>query len=370
MPNASARPWFSFKNAADDPTSVDIHIIDFIGGWDDDWVARNWGYEMGVTAKSFVEQLAQLDASVKTLNIHINSPGGDVQAGINIANALREQQASKGRTVHTYIDGIAASIASVIAMAGSKVCIADNALLMIHDPWGWTVGNAAEMRKMADVLDTMRGQIVATYKWHTPMEEDAIASLMASETWMNAADAKERGFVTDVVAGLQAAASINPKAIAGLKVPDQYKDRVAAFVAKPEQPAPAPQPAAAADVLRVCHEAGLDLAFAQSLIDGKATIEDATARASAEKTSRASAQQRKDAITAVCAAAKLPERAALYITSALSVEDVRKDLANLTALLDRVEVDGHLDPNNGQPDAAASWKKAFTRAGLGLGART
>src|SRR5262249_31261956 len=152
------RQWFNIATSDETPTVADIHIIDYIGGWDDDWLARNWGYEMGVTAKQFVEDLAAIPAGVATLKVHINSPGGDVQAGINIANALREQQVSKGRTVETFVDGIAASIASAIAMAGSKVHMADNALLMVHNPWSLAIGNAGEMRKVADILDTMRNQ--------------------------------------------------------------------------------------------------------------------------------------------------------------------------------------------------------------------
>jgi ATP-dependent protease ClpP protease subunit len=90
--------WFRIENSTDQPTDVDIHIVDVIAGWDDDWLARNFGYDMGVTARAFVEALAKLDANVTTIRVHINSPGGDVFAAMNIANALREQQMSKGRT--------------------------------------------------------------------------------------------------------------------------------------------------------------------------------------------------------------------------------------------------------------------------------
>ncbi len=345
----AARQWFRFENAAADenPTVAEIHIIDFIGSWDDDWFARNFGYEMGVTARSFVEQLAALPDSVKNIHVHINSPGGDVQAGINIANALREQ-ASKGRTVETYVDGIAASIASVIAMAGSKVCMADNALMMIHDPYSWTVGNATEMRKTADVLDTMRGQIIATYKWHVSgLSDEALAELMASETWMNADEAIAKGFATEKAEGLKAAASITPRALDLLKVPDHYKTRITAFIAKPEPPAPKPEPAAAADVLRLCAEAGLDLTFAQGLIDAKDTLDAATGKVAAEKQVRTQAAERTTAITTLCTAAKLPDRAALYVKSALSLDDIKKDLTNLTAALDHGEIDGSLNPDHG-----------------------
>src|SRR5690554_5721149 len=103
------KSWYRVENAASDPTVVDIHIIDVVGGWVDDMINRFWGVELTVTAKQFVEDLAKLDDQVTAINVHINSPGGDVFGGLNIANALREQE-SKGRTVTTYVDGLAASI--------------------------------------------------------------------------------------------------------------------------------------------------------------------------------------------------------------------------------------------------------------------
>lgn len=340
----SLRQWFRFQNAADDPSSVDIHIIDFIGSWDDDWIARNFGMELGVTARAFVEALAQIPADVKTLNVHINSPGGDIQGGINIANALREQQASKGRTVHTFIDGIAASIASVIAMAGDTVSIADNALVMVHNPWGLAVGSAAEMRKTAAVLDTMRGQIVNTYKWHSSLDDAELVALMDAETWMDADEAIAKGFATDKIAGLKAAASIDPKALSRLTIPDRYRDRVNAFL----KPAPSSDaPAAAADVLRLCTEAGLDLAFANAVLAEQKPVADVAARVTAEKARRVQAEARAVEIRGLCATAKLADRADLYIKSALSIDDVKRDLTTLTGQLDAVQIDTSLRPDHG-----------------------
>lgn len=358
---AAARQWFRFENKADNPAVAEIHIIDYIGGWIEDWLERNYGYDEGVTARKFVEQLAALPESVNAIHVHINSPGGDVQGGVNIANALREQ-ASKGRTVETFVDGIAASIASVIAMAGSKVHMADNALMMIHCPWSWAIGNAAEMRKQADVLDTVEGQIINTYKWHTDLSDEELSALLLAETWMNADEAIAKGFATDKIEGLKAAASINPKALGALKVPDQYKDRVAGFIAKPEQPAPAPQPAAAADILRLCTEAQLDLQFANALISAKVADADLPARIAAEKDARAKAQQRAEGITAACKLANVPDLADGYIKGSMSLDAVKAHLVTIKAHLDKVEIDGHLDPNEGAPNHSAGWKKAFTLA--------
>jgi ATP-dependent protease ClpP protease subunit len=282
------KSWFRFDNAAagGDQTVADIYILDFIGSWDDDWIARNFGYDMGVTARAFVEQLAALPSDVKTIRVYINSPGGDVQGGVNIANALREQ-ASKGRTVETYINGIAASIASVIAMAGSKVHVADNALVMVHNPWSLAIGNAAEMRRTADILDTIRAQILATYKWHSKLTDEELIALIdgpdGQGTWMDADQAIANGFATDKVEGLKAAASISPKALAKLTVPEKFKARVDALL---EQPAPKPTAATAGDVLRICRESNLDVAFAESLIADGAPLADVQSRVSVERAKR------------------------------------------------------------------------------------
>lgn len=339
------KSWFRFENAAADPTVAEIHIIDFIGSWGQDLMNRYYGEQIGVTARAFVEQLAALPEAVKTIKVHINSPGGDVQAGVNIANALREQQ-SKGRSVETFIDGIAASIASVIAMAGSKVHIADNALVMIHNPYTVGIGNAAEMRKTADVLDAIRGQIIATYKWHSSLDDAAIAALMDAETWMDATEAIDRGFATDKVEGLQAAASIDPRAVGALKVPEKFKARVDALLAKPE-PRQDPVAAGTDDVLRLCADAGLDLAFARTLIDSKATLADVTAKVAGEKGRRAAAATRATEIRAACALANLPELAEGYIGGAMTLDAVKAHLAALRPKLDKAEIDGGLDPSQG-----------------------
>lgn len=344
------RTWFRIENSTSDPTSVDVHIIDVIGGWDDDWIERNWGYDMGVTARKFVEQLAQLSDGVKTINVRINSPGGDIQAGINIANALREQQVSKGRAVITHIDGIAASIASVIAMAGSEVRMADNALVMVHNPWGLMIGNAGEMRKFADALDTMRGQIVNTYKWHSKLEAKDLEALMDAETWMNADEAIANGLATHKIEGLKAAACLDGRGMARLTVPEKYRDQVKAFM-KPEQSkAPeAPQAAAASDINRVCAEAGLDLAFARSLEAANLTLEQVNARVTSEKAARAAAKSRETAIRTLCKNAHCDRVADTLVKSALSIDDVKAHLTTLVAMKADATIDPSLDPDHGGP---------------------
>jgi ATP-dependent protease ClpP protease subunit len=340
------KPWYRFQNAAADPSVAEIFIVDLIGSWYDEFWRAYYG-ESVVTAKSFLAELAKLDDSVKSIKVHINSPGGDVFAAVNIANALREQQVAKGRTVETIVDGLAASAASIVMMAGSTIRIADNALVMVHNPYTWGVGNAKDMRKYADELDTIRTAIVATYKWHSKLSDDELIALLDAETWMDADEAIARGFATDKVEGFKAAASIDPKALTKLAVPDKFRARVDALLT-PAQPEP--QPAAATDVLKACADAGLkDVDFATTLIQSKATLDQVTARIATEKETRAKAKARADEITAACALAQHPELAAGYISGSMAAADVKQQLTIINGKIDaaRGNIDTSLKPDAG-----------------------
>lgn len=150
------------------------------------------GWYGGITAKSFSETMKDL-GKVSALDIFINSPGGSVFDGISIYNQIKRFDGEK--IVH--VDGIAASIASVIAMAGDKVKIAANGMVMIHDPWSVAFGTAAEMRKMADSLDKVRDTILDTYVAATKGDRKAISDMMSAETWLSADEAVEKGFANE-----------------------------------------------------------------------------------------------------------------------------------------------------------------------------
>lgn len=340
------KPWYRME-AGSEASVLDIHIIDFIGGWIDQMLNEWYGDKITVTAKAFVDDLAKIPDSVKTLRVHINSPGGDVFGALNIANALRDQRVTKGRKVETIVDGLAASAASIIAMAGSPVRMSDNGLLMIHDAWTRAAGNAAEMRKVADELDKIRdGSIVPTYQWHTKLESKDIVSLMAAETWMDADEALEKGFIDEKQAGLKAAASITPAAVAKLAIPEKFRARVEALL---EQPAPAPEPPAPADaldILRMCREGGC-IDMAEGLVTARATVDQVQAQVAGERQTRERAAARETEIRALCDKAKQPDLAASYIVGGMAVEQVRAQLTLLTAKLDKVEIDGSLSPDQG-----------------------
>jgi len=340
------KPWFRMDAVADDPSTVDLYIVDIIGGWIDAWFEEGGGPGV-LTAKAFLAQLASLPAAVKTIRLHVNSPGGDVFAAVNIANALRDQRLSKNRTVEVFIEGLAASSASIVIMAGSTIRIADNALVMIHNPWSLAVGTAAEMRKAAEELDTVRATIVSTYRWHSELNDEELVALMDATTWMDADDALLYGFATEKVEGLKAAASLDPRALAAAKlaVPEHFRARVEALLERPEKARLEP-PAPAADLLRLCREAEV-FDLAEELVASGATLEQATARVRRERETRAAAAERRMEIQTLCATARLPELADGYAQGAMPLEAIRAQLTLLTAKLDAIEIDGSLLPDRG-----------------------
>lgn len=158
-------------------------------------------FSEGIGAKQFAKELKAL-GDITQLDVRINSPGGSVFEGQAIYSQLKNHKASK--TV--YIDGLAASIASVIAMAGDTIVMPKNATMMIHDPWSMAVGTADDMRKMAEALDTVKSGILAAYRDKSGLDDGTISELMSEETWMDADEAAEWGFVDQVEEPVQIAA--------------------------------------------------------------------------------------------------------------------------------------------------------------------
>lgn len=177
--------WFSFTNEADD-APVDIRIYDEIV---DTFEAEFFGF--GVSALGFVEQLADLQG--RPLNVHINSPGGLVFGGIAIYNAIRNHDAP----VHVFVDGIAASISSLIAMAGDTVTMAPHAMLMIHEAQGMTIGGPGEHAKQLEILEKLSDNIAAVYAERGDKRTNWRAK-MADETWLSDQDAVRLGLADDI----------------------------------------------------------------------------------------------------------------------------------------------------------------------------
>lgn len=196
---SQVRPCYRIQAAADD--AVDVMIYDRVG-------RDMWGD--GVSAEDLVDELAGIKAS--TINVRINSFGGQVFEGLAIYNALERHSAR----VVAHIDGIAASIASIIALAADEVRIAENAFYMIHNPHGVAFGNAKDMREMADVLDKVGGSLSGVYAKKTGMDADAIQELMDAETWFNAEEALEMGFVDKVTDKSNVMAALDPSVFASV----------------------------------------------------------------------------------------------------------------------------------------------------------
>lgn len=170
---------------------AEIYIYDEIGYW-------------GVTAKDFANELKEYKKS-DVINLRINSPGGSVTDGIAIYNLLKNHDA----LVNVQIDGLAASMASIIAMAGDTITMPENALMMIHNPWGYAMGDSDEMRKTADVLDKMKKALLSAYAQKSGKSDEELDQLMTNETWMTGIEAVEMGFADQVTDEIQLAASFD-----------------------------------------------------------------------------------------------------------------------------------------------------------------
>lgn len=189
---AKSNQWWDIRDNTNGITEV--FIYDEIG---DDWLGNS------VSAKTFINEISQVRSP--EIHLRINSPGGSVFDAHAIHNALTRHPSN----VTTFIDGLAASAASFVALAGQRVVMAKNALFMIHNPWGGVSGTADDMRQMADVLDKVKTTIVDIYQTKTGLPTEALSAAMNDETWYTADEAMRNGFVDEISNALAIAASFN-----------------------------------------------------------------------------------------------------------------------------------------------------------------
>ena len=298
------RAWYALKNQSGQ--SAELLIYDVIGDW------------AGLSARQLVNTLKDIDAD--NITVRINSPGGSVFDGIAIYNSLRHHKAK----IHVQIEGLAASIASVIAMAGDTVHMAENALLMIHNPFGWVGGDAEELRKMADMLDKTTEVIAQTYGSRCGQELETIKQMMDEETWFTAAEAKDNGLIDGVDKPMQIAASFD---LSGFARPPQQEPSQQETVQPKEETG-----VHALSVMTLCNQAGYP-EMAEQFVRQQLGIEDIKARLTECET-----------IKSLCAAAHCPDRAGAFIQSGKSEEQVRNILFELVTQDDHT-IDNTLTPN-------------------------
>lgn len=342
------RNWYAISASQTDTGVVaEVRIYDEIGFW-------------GVTAKDFISQLDEAAASAAAVIVAVNSPGGDVFDAFAIYNALR-RYAGK---VTSRVDGVAASAASLVVMAGDTIVMPENSMLMIHNPWTITSGTSNDLRNAADTMDKVCDGIVAAYANRSGQTPEDVQQMMDAETWLTAAEAKAIGFADEIEQPVRLTASISAGArLAGFRrMPAEFMDSIeeveTPVVVPPEAQPPADTPppavnpnastppaatppaatppappapvasatvdasALAAHVFRACREASVGH-LAEPII------------ASCGLRNQASVDARiSDAreIAGLCLAAKLPESAAEFVAGGLNVEQARARLfASVTA---------------------------------------
>ena len=187
--------FWNFAVIKDDATNqetVELRIDGEIVSDDDSWLYE-WLDVSHAAPNAFRKELANYKDN--DITVWVNSPGGDVFAGATIYNALKEH---KGK-VTVKVDSQAMSIASVIAMAGDEVLMSPVAVFMIHNPWSGVRGDMHDMRKMADVLDTIKETLINAYVSKTGKSKAEISKLMDDETWLSAEKAQNMGFADGIL---------------------------------------------------------------------------------------------------------------------------------------------------------------------------
>lgn len=190
------KKFYSFENRTD--TSADLYVYGDITSyeWDESDVS-SWGF------KKELEELGE----ISELNVHINSYGGETFEGLAIYNLLKQHKAK----VNVYIDGIAASAASIIAMSGDKVYMPKTSIIMIHNCWQWAVGNSKELRKTAEDMDKIAVAYKEAYLAKVNITEEKLDELLDLETYLTADECIEMGFADEIIE-LKANSSINQNA--------------------------------------------------------------------------------------------------------------------------------------------------------------
>ncbi|WP_323929295.1 ClpP-like prohead protease/major capsid protein fusion protein [Aeromonas caviae] len=221
----NAKSWYSISALSGAVPTVEIYIYDVIGYW-------------GISAQQFISDCKAAGVfDAKQLNIHIHSPGGDVMDGFAIYNTLARLSCK----IDIWNDGLAASMASVVlCLPNATVHMPSNAWVMIHKPWSGTVGNADDLRDMADWLDRNEALLLNAYEKKTGKTREELAALLSADTWLDGPQAKELGFVDVLEEPILAAAYVNENKMNDFtNMPTQARAFFGAKATAGQPPAPA-----------------------------------------------------------------------------------------------------------------------------------
>ncbi|WP_375592188.1 head maturation protease, ClpP-related [Chitiniphilus eburneus] len=354
---ATGPGWYQIarNQAADGTDRIEILIYDEIGTW-------------GLRAIDFLRELKAADDGMTPIVVGINSIGGEVFDGIAIHNAIKRL----GDRVTVRIDGIAASIASMIAVAAPTVVMPENTMMMIHNPWTIAWGEADDLRATADMMDTVRNQLVTAYLGKaTELDRAELIRMLDDTTWLTAAEAVALGLADIIGETVSIKASAERREVlARLKnIPGTLLDAVEVEGQDENEPAPADPPAPVVDapalaarITQACAKAGTP-ELAAVLIDRTQLRDDSTVTA---------ALKEAETIRTLCATAKLPELTGDFVRAGLGIDAVR------ARLFDKLVAASGADISNLQPapdDESSTRTKAINPTAIyaarkGAGAHT
>ncbi|WP_043309554.1 head maturation protease, ClpP-related [Pseudomonas sp. ML96] len=338
VPELQAEHWYSIRDLGEgDDKTIEVYIYGEIGFW-------------GITSGDFIRDLTDKDDGVSTVVVHFDTIGGDLFDGIAIHNTLR----ALGERCIARIDGACFSAGSVAACGAHRVEMADNAMLMIHNPWTFIAGDSEELRKTADMMDKAAEGIVASYQHRALNVDDAELRRMINDTtWLTAGEALAHGFVDEVLGAGQPLA--NNAALGKIlnryrNVPEAARKLLAqedppADPPEPIAPEPEPEPhspaaaALAAQLTADCVAAGL-ADCAPALIKASGLKDEAAVKAELD---------RAKGIRAACLVAKKPDQVKDLVGEGLTVDQARLKLWDqLSTESGQVELDNR-PPVDDQP---------------------
>lgn len=337
------KSWYTLQASGEtEQRNIEIFVYGEIGAW-------------GVTANQFVQDLRAMDDGVSPVIVAFNSIGGDLFDGLAIHNALsRLGERCTGR-----IDALAASAASVAVCGAHRVVIAANAMLMIHNPYTFTGGDAEDFRRVADVLDQTLEAIIAAYKAKAPdIDEAELRRMVNAETWLTANEAVALGLADEVGDGLKVSACLGQGSVLQRfqhAPPELLAQLDEEPEADPVEPDPVPVLDAAKLALMVtqgCAAAGIsnlvEPLLAATKLESEAVIQAALTNAKA--------------LHGLCVAARLPELTVEFVTAGLDEAAVRARLFDkLVSNGGTFEINNSL-PLNSDPDPAIKAKQVDTQA--------